>query len=404
MNEYCDRKLLTILVMLLFIGSSIVTANETFLSENNGSLLLEKQSNSSKSDFSNLKIRLFMKLGNFPSLSACIIKNNSVVWYSGYGFYNIYRLKKPSIDTVYMIASITKTFTATAMMQLYEQGKFGLDDNVSKWLPFDLKNPKYPHVNITFRMLLSHQSSLAECELKDNALLLFSSLPKYPKYPYPWIREYLLPNGSLYKSSVWLDASPGTKYNYSNFNYVLLEYLLEKLSNQSIEEYCKEHILVPLKMLNTSFHFSDFDKKKLAVPYIHIGGMYLGLPQYDPPAGVGGLRTSVRDLSHFLIAHINGGMYNGVRILNESTIKLMHTIQYPNSNYGLGWSFYRIGETTYQGHGGAWPGCDSNMIVFPSGNVGLIFFMNKMVNTNSKLNFLMYKNIRQELLNEASDL
>ena len=100
-----------------------------------------------------------MSFTHIPSLSACIIKNDTIVWSKAFGWSDIYNLKKAKSDTIYRVASITKTFTATALMQLYEQGLFDLDDNVSEYLPFDLKNPKYPECNITFRMLLAHQSS-----------------------------------------------------------------------------------------------------------------------------------------------------------------------------------------------------------------------------------------------------
>ena len=100
-----------------------------------------------------------------------------------------------------MVASISKSVTATALLQLYERNMFNLTDDVNKYLDFKVRNPKFPEVNITFKMLLAHQSSLNDNDmLKDWWFSLtskFTSFLGYPEYPYPRIKEYLLPNGSL---------------------------------------------------------------------------------------------------------------------------------------------------------------------------------------------------------------
>ena len=110
------------------------------------------------------KIQLLMKLAHMPSLSTCVIKNESVVWSKTYGYYDLKNKKLATQNTIYMVASISKMFTAIAIMQLWEQGLFDLDDDVNDYLPFELRNPHYPDVPITFRMLLAHQSSLGNPE------------------------------------------------------------------------------------------------------------------------------------------------------------------------------------------------------------------------------------------------
>ena len=124
-------------------------------------------------------MKLAMNLAHMQSVSACIIKNNTIKWSGNYGFSNRLLLEKPTINTNYMAGSISKTITAIAIMQLYENESydFDLDDNVSKWLPFDIKNPTYPDVNITFRMLLSHQSSLHDHDKISELNYLFSDSP-----------------------------------------------------------------------------------------------------------------------------------------------------------------------------------------------------------------------------------
>jgi len=151
------------------------------------------------------KIKFFMRLGHMLSISACVIKNNSMVWSKGYGFSDRALLKTPSKDTNYMIGSISKVITATAIMQLYENDSydFELDDNVNKYLPFDFKNPNFNEVNITFRMLLAHQSSLHDHDSKNATRFLFSNKP------YSYLQELLFLDGEHYLEDCWAEYSPG---------------------------------------------------------------------------------------------------------------------------------------------------------------------------------------------------
>jgi CubicO group peptidase (beta-lactamase class C family) len=149
----------------------------------------------------NLKLRIFERLARSQALSFCIIKNNSIVYYDSFEHSNSHSLKSISKDTVFMLSSVTKTITATALLQLYENGCVDLDKNISEYLPFDLKNPKYPDVNITLRMLLYHRSSIQDSFLYDikEAIGLLSKNPfKYNTEEL--LKEMLIPGGKLYKS------------------------------------------------------------------------------------------------------------------------------------------------------------------------------------------------------------
>jgi CubicO group peptidase (beta-lactamase class C family) len=105
---------------------------------------------SSNEKFFDRFITILLKIGHYPSLSSCIIKNTKVIWMKEYGLYDIENQKQATKQTIYLVASITKTITSTALMQLYEQGLFDLDDDVNNYLPFDLRNPNFPDDNITF--------------------------------------------------------------------------------------------------------------------------------------------------------------------------------------------------------------------------------------------------------------
>ena len=397
MNEF-HRKSFVLVIILFFIAVSVVpTTGKSII---NNKLIKHKNNEDSLNDwYFNLKIRSLMILGHYPSLSACIIKNDTVVWSNGYGWAR--PGKRPTSDTVYMVASISKSITATALLQLYEQGKFNLDDDVNKYLNFSIRNPNFLNDPITFRMLLAHQSSLNDNDqLVDgwfSLMMGFTSILNYPEYPYPRIKEYIVPNGSLYKKSIWMDKPPGEVTQYTNVGFMLLEHLFNCISGQSLEEYCRYNIFNPLNMMNTSFQLSYFDQKQIAIPYARLFLLKIPLPHFQLAHASSNLRTTCEDLSHFLIAHMNGGVYKGVRILNESTINLMHSVQYNNSHFGLGW------DAINQGHGGSWLGCDSNMWIRNSNSTGLIFFMNKMVNTNIKSIFFAYKKITEELFLKANE-
>ena len=149
------NKIICISIFLLLITTTLPVSsniiNNTQLFEQQNALLADQS-------FDKI-IEFLMRRGHFPSISTCIIKNDQVVWSKGYGFSNKEEGILATENTVYQIASVTKTVTGTALMQLYDQGHFNLDDNVNDYLPFNLINPNFPEHLITFRMLLSHQTS-----------------------------------------------------------------------------------------------------------------------------------------------------------------------------------------------------------------------------------------------------
>jgi CubicO group peptidase (beta-lactamase class C family) len=322
-----------------------------------------------------------MIAGYIPSLTACIIEDNSVVWSHGYGFYDFKGMKQTSSNTIYQVASVSKTVTATAILQFYEQGLFDLDADVNNYLPFSLRNPRYPDVPITFRMLLSHHASLHDHD-EAAAYEYFAG-----DYPLSYVKELLVPGGEAYHAEFWGEYPPGGGGNYSNLGFIVLGYLVELLSDQTLEEYCQQHIFLPLQMVNTSFEMDELPVENLACSYLRFGRIYVKLPHVDytflDPCG--GLLTSIDDLSRFLIAHMNNGMYQDVGILNETTIRAMHTVQYPESapyfgvfRFGLGWLIFEeeFGRTAH-GHDGDITFSHARMRIFNNNTTGIIYLFNK---------------------------
>jgi len=383
MKRFRGTPILVIAIILLLFSSSINAVTLSYPNEEVSSSKTDQKFFSEDPAF-DLRIKLAMRLGFFPSVSACIIKNDSIVWYNGYGRAKLFPRQEPTPDTIYPVGSISKTVTATAIMQLWEQGLFDLDDDINDYLDFNVRNPNHPDTPITFRMVLSHHSGLTEEKMLNIWYLGFLYLFNKNDFPYPFIKEIILTEGKFYKQKIWDTAAPGTKKTYSNFNYVILEHLTEILSEQSFFDYCKQNIFEPLNMSNTSFRFDDLKDKELAGAYQNIGSIYFPIPYIDFGYGYVGLKTSISDFSHYIIAYINGGLWNGFRLLNESTIDMILTIQFENTSnyggYGLGWSYFGgfTGSSTF-GHVGRALGGSGAIFMNSTENYAQIFFINRYI-------------------------
>jgi len=391
------KKALSFFIIMFLFALPLTTSG--YIYKDNSLKTKERFFSTDKLDFEN-NIEFLMKYGHFPSISACIINKDEVVWSDGFGFSDMENNILATDETVYMIASITKTITGTALMQLFDLGYFGLDDDVNEFLPFELRNPNFPDEPITFRMLLSHSSSLINTNSYWD-IDLFIEGPPFDGYPYPWLENYLTPGGSIYDHSIWSeDYSPGERSSYANINFDIIAYLVEIISEEPFYDYCENYIFEPLDMDKTSFRLTDYDSEEIAIPYFwnpytkkHERGQNWVFIHY--PAG--GLFTTVSDLSHFLIAHMNDGVYNGTRILNESTVDEMHKVQPPGNKkgfyFGLAWlSLSRsiwiglqyplffilyFSKVIYSGHGGDISyGLHTRMNMKISEDIAVIFFIN----------------------------
>jgi len=378
----------TISIILLLVLSTQVNVIASYKQPK------ENTSNSIDDILFDLKIHTYMKITNMPSLTVCIIKNNSIIWKDSYGYSNYYLRKKSQMNSIYIIGSISKTFIATAIMQIYENKSynFSLDDDISLYLPYDLKNPYHPDVNITFRMLLDHQSSI------DDGFFDFPSYLPLSDDPTSFIKERLIPGEKHYKKEYWRETMPGEKFGYSNWGYILLAALLEQITGETFESYCQKNIFQPLNMKDTSFEIEKLDRKRLARPYYPlIGSLYIPMPNYDIrcAAACGGLRATALDLSNYLMAHMNNGTFNNYSMLNKSTIEIMHTIQNPefsekfyigSMQHGLGWIHLTYKESVWEGYNGGAIGYCCHMMFRQSDHIGIIMMINShFKRSNSKL-------------------
>ena len=389
------KKYFSIIILLTLLTTGSMSTSAILIDYNqNKSNIYNFELDSINDNLLDKKISLLMKFAKFPSISACIVKNDQIVWEKGYGYYDLTNEKIPDSNTIYLIASITKTIVGTALMQLFEEGYFTLDDDVDDYLPFDLNNPHFPDDPITFRMLLSHTSSLNTNTRNEYYWFNFSGDPPFSFFPDPFLEEFLIPGGKYYHENVWSsDYKPGEHAMYANIGFDIISYLVEIISGETFLNYCQENIFDPLEMYNTSFNLSTLNIENVAKPYFYYFGNYYQINELSFIYGditpkepywkircfpAGGLYTTINDLSHFLIAHMNNGLYKDNRILDEDTVEIMHNIDPENEiGYGLAWMEYPIGiRYSAMGHGGDIIGVDTWMLYIPSENLGVIYFAN----------------------------
>jgi CubicO group peptidase (beta-lactamase class C family) len=229
---------------------------------------------------------------NIPGLSACILKDGDLVWKNAYGYADVARQIPVTDSTLFPLASISKTITGTALLQLYERGLFNLDDNVNNYLPPDLQvvNPSYPNDPITFKMILSHVSSINDDEDILEPLVVTGDSPITL---YDCLKDYLVPGGAYYTDKSYGSHSPASTYNYSNAAIALLGYLVDAITDTSFDEYCVKHIFAPLGMHETSWSLANLDTNHIARPYKWTASGNTTLPHSSHPLyPAGRLRTS----------------------------------------------------------------------------------------------------------------
>jgi CubicO group peptidase (beta-lactamase class C family) len=323
--------------------------------------------------------RLVMQV---PGLAAGIMTADGVAWEGYYGTYD--GVADVSADTIFGIASISKTVIATAAMQLWEQGLFDLENDINDYLPFSVHNPSYPDTPITFRMLMTHRSSIVD---RYPFYMEMYTIGGYGEIggDTPWalgdfLSEYLSPDGQFSQTGNWLSDEPGSTYEYSNYGAALLAYLVARISGIDYAEYCRQFIFGPLGMEHTYYRLREIPptETELAVPFAGP----VALDHYDyPDYPAGSLRTTIRDLGRFAGMYLNGGTINGVTILQPETIKLMwqshgRSDDQGERSMGLIWvhmTRYYFGAT---GHTGGDPGISTSLLLYPRQGFAVILFAN----------------------------
>jgi CubicO group peptidase (beta-lactamase class C family) len=319
-----------------------------------------------------------LEAAKLPGAVVAVIQDNRIVFVKGYGYANLEQKRPVTADTIFQIASVSKLVTATTLMRLYEQGKFGLDDDINAYLPFSVRNPQYPETSITFRMLLAHTSSIADGPSYESTYTLGKSADS-PLALGDYLRDYFTPDGTYYDAQNNFTADPpGAVYAYSNVGFGLVGYLAERIAGQPFEQLSRQEVFIPLGMTSSAWFHRDTDSSRWAMPYQYqiISRSYVPLGAYGfATYPDGALKTSANDFVRFLSPFINNGQtLDGNPYLKPETVAEMVRVQYPESGEtnGLAWV---VNPTNVQ-HTGGDPGVSTLAVVNLAKHRGLVIFTN----------------------------
>lgn len=319
-----------------------------------------------------------MDFQKIPTLSVHIFEKNDIKYEKYFGKSNMQQNTPLKFDDIFLLASISKVVTATALLQLYDDGLFELDDKINDYLPFDVLVPSQ-NTNITFRMLLTHTSGIADGSALDDQ---YYDGQDSPIALASFMQDYLVQGGQYYNSTEnFYDFEPGTEHEYSNIGSALMGVLVENISNKGFNAYCKENIFQPLGMSHTFWRLDESFQSNLTIvqPYYYENNQFEEIQHYtftDYPNG--GLRSSGQDMFKFFRAFVQHGTSSNYQLLNSSTIDAMITPQIPSIDDEVGLHLFIMdSENGLWGHDGGEEGVATIMAFNPETKVGAIIFANQ---------------------------
>ena len=310
-------------------------------------------------------------------LSVAVVKDNKIIYTNSFGSSDLETGAPLTNKNIFRIASISKSFSATSIMQLIESGKLDLDEDVSNLVGFPIRHPKYPETVITLRLLMSHLSSINDSEG-------YFSL------------DYINPAKNPNWQKCYNDYEPGKGYQYCNLNFNMIGTIIERTSGERFDQYVKHHILDPLGLYG-GYCVDSLDKSRFATIYDYnvdsakfimspnayaarseeIANYTMGYstPIFSP---TGGMKISATDLAKYMTMHMNYGTYKEGRIITKKSSKLMQTPLSVEENYG-----FALENTTKMvdgiplvGHTGSAYGLFSAMFFDPKKKYGIVVISN----------------------------
>ncbi|WP_019912475.1 serine hydrolase domain-containing protein [Paenibacillus sp. HW567] len=315
-----------------------------------------------------------------PGTAVVVTQGEQIIWSKGYGYANVeQKLPVDPARTVMRVGSITKTLTAAAAMQLTEQGKLTLHEDVNRFLR-TYKLPVFEDQPITLHHLLTHTSGLDEFVYRINASSREDTLSAEQ-----YLREYVSPQTPV--------REPGQEYEYSNAGMGLVGNVIEQVTGSGLGEYMGKNLFTPLKMSSASLTVPA-GSPDMAKSYEYSGGAYHEIPYtYLSIPGAGGLSVVPNEFAHFMIALLNRGAFRGTDILEPSSVDQMEQSQFAEHPdvAGVGYGLFRgrlaDGSLTLT-HTGDIEGFSAKMELIPSQKLGILIVSNgaaEGVNINDKI-------------------
>jgi CubicO group peptidase (beta-lactamase class C family) len=325
---------------------------------------------SSNIDLFSAWIEAQMAYRNQPGLTVAMVYDQELIWAAGFGQADVAQQQPATPQTIYRIASITKLFTATAVLQLRDAGKLQLDDPVSKHLPwFNIQNPYADTPPITLRHLLTHTAGLPR----------EAAFPYWNDSNFPSIEEI---QAKLPEQTTVLPTEK--QWKYSNLGLSLAGAVVTAVSGQPYAEYVDTYILKPLGMADTFVSTIDPQHPQLALGYgRRMPDNSRSLSPFTDTQGLtpaANIATTVLDLAKFAMFQFRDEPVDGAQILRGSTLREMQRIHWlePNwqAGWGLGFRIQRLKGKTYIGHGGAVLGYRTQLRICPTDKTAVIVFTN----------------------------
>ena len=333
------------------------------------------------------KMEDIMQQRKAVGLSVAVVKDGQIIYNESFGFKSLEDSTLLENDHIFRIASISKSFTTTALMTLVEEDKLCLDTDVSELVGFTVRNPQYPQEVITVKMLLSHTSSINDSQ----------------GY---FVLDVLNPDKNSDYEKCYNNYSPGSEYEYCNLGFNTIGAIIENISNERFDDFVKRTVLDPLQ-LNANFNVDSLDSDQFVNLYaytveegdsikkfVHRPDAYLSRAEdisnnyilgYSTPifSPTGGMKISSTDLTKYMLMHMNYG-YSPIlqiRVISEESARKM---QEPIAKMSEG-NFYGLalresktlipGETMI-GHTGSAYGLYSAMFFEPTKGFGIVMITN----------------------------
>ena len=301
-----------------------------------------------------------------PGVAVGVVADQDLVWAAGFGLADTASKITMTPQTKFRMASHSKLFTATAVMQLREQGKLRLDDPVSKYLPwFKVIPADSDDPPITIEELLTHSSGLPR-----------EAGAHWTTFEFPTTEQLraLMPARQA-------PFAPEVRWKYSNLAYSVAGMIVETVSGQKWADYVHREIFQPLGMTASSVdkNVSGLavgygrrmpDNSRAVNPFIDARGM----------AAATGVTSTVEDMARFASAQFRKGPRGGAQILSTGSLREMHRVRVLESNWtqgnAIGFAVRKAGDKVYVSHGGSYPGYQTNTMLWPDGKVGVIVLTN----------------------------
>ncbi len=340
------------------------------------------------------KINKIVERETVVGLGVAIVHGNEIVYKNGFGYADRENKTPYTTKTVQPIASISKTLIGVSLMKAQEMGLLNLDDPINKYLPFEIKNPRYKDQVITIRHLATHTSSLKDTKHYEKAYIFDGTVPPiYKKINFGLKRmmvkkyikgynkneeiplEQFLKNiytkkGKWYKKKNFSKEEPGMKYRYSNNGSALASMILGKATGMPYKEFVETHILKPLEMEHSGWSLKDYKADQKASLYV------LGqkIPEFELiTIADGGFITCIDDFSRYFHTMIKGYTEGNQILSHASMTEMIDASKYPGKEYAIYWSTI---NGNLIGHTGGDPGVSTYALFNKKSLNAYIFFLN----------------------------